>query len=347
MQFEYVEEATMEARGGREFGRVAPALSPVDALNAIRSRLIGRHETIRDAIHQRNLYFRVSLLGACNLSCPFCHNEGGPSKGKLDLAFAERAMHIASKLGYRRVQFTGGEPLMHPRVAEFVRSAKTIMPDVGVTTNGIYLASKLDALLEARISRIHISLQAEALSPNPDSDRWVVPGWLNPALEVSRRGAVIVRLNLPVANSDLQKAKQFLTDMSAFGCDLNLFSILPEGSAGSDESATSLEELAEVENVRRVSRGLLGQISVRGYRAPDGLRCGACTNRHRCKEQSHSLRLGVDGVLRPCLATREWDLQTSHNDLPEMIEAATLLALDYVWPSNLMWGRTDEYLATS
>jgi GTP 3',8-cyclase len=329
----------MDAYRGQEYGRVAPALSPANALDAIRRRLIERQETIRDAIQQRNLYFRVSLLGACNLSCPFCHNEGGPSKGKLDLAFAERAIHIVSKLGYRRVQFTGGEPLMHPQVAAFVRSAKTIMPDVGVTTNGIYLASKLDSLLEAKISRIHISLQSEALSPNPNSDRWVVPSWLNPALEVSRRGAVIVRLNLPVAHSDLPKAKQFLTDMSTFGCDLNLFSILPEGSAGSDESATSLEELAEFENVRRLSRGLLGKISVRGYRAPDGLRCSTCTSRHRCKEQSHSLRLGVDGVLRPCLATREWDLRTSQTDLSEMIEAATLLALDYVWPSKPMRGQ--------
>ncbi len=158
----------------------------IDTVELIRTRLNKRNETIAEAIKERALYFRVSLLGACNLACPFCHNEGAATKGKLEIAFAERAICIAHELGFRRIQFTGGEPLLHPRVADFVKIARAVMPDVGITTNGTYLAPKLASLISAGLSRIHVSLQAEALCSNPSAEQWSIPGWLRPNAATTR-----------------------------------------------------------------------------------------------------------------------------------------------------------------
>jgi GTP 3',8-cyclase len=304
----------------------------VDTVALISNHLLDRAETIAQAIQKRELYFRISLVGACNLHCPFCHNEGGPEKGKLKVPFVVRATRIAHELGFRRVQFTGGEPLLHPRVADFVAAVRQIMPDIGITTNGTYLPDKFDALLAAGLSRIHVSLQAEALRTSTESDHWAIPSWLSPVLERGRKGIIKVRLNLPVPMDDLAAAHLFLTELSLFGCDVNLFSILPRSGVHDQQyTSSSLEEIAAEENYRRLSNNISGRIIVRGYRAPSGIRCASCADKLMCKEQSHSLRLGVDRILRPCLATRKWDIQTTEENLWLEMKAATLLALDYTW----------------
>src|SRR5215831_9212288 len=226
-------------------------------VEVISLRLAETEETLRSAIRQRNLYFRVSVLGSCNLNCPFCHNEGGPKKGKLDLAFALRAILVARELGFERVQFTGGEPLLHPRIPEFIAGARRIVGDVGVTTNGTYLKSKLDSLVAAGLSRIHISLQAESLRVRPDADHWTIPSWLAPVLNLGRDGVLSVRLNLPVPVSDLQIVRAFLVELSPFQCDVNLFSILPRDHCPTEMNSTFvLGQLAADENARRRSNSI-------------------------------------------------------------------------------------------
>lgn len=321
-----------ELRDGLRQAHCPSSRAHRQAVDSIRARLCEQGQGLADAIQRRNLYFRVSILGSCNLDCPFCHNEGGPGKGKLDLAFAGRAIRIASALGFNRTQFTGGEPLLHPRVAEFVSVASEIMPDVGITTNGVYLPKRLDALVEAGLSRIHISLQAEALRDPPSATDWSVPAWLGPVLELSRRGTISVRLNVPVPLNDIGVARAFLPDMRRFGCDLNLFSILPSDEEQPPSSADVLVQVADAENEWRAAHTVPGRVLVRGYRAPSGIRCDTCRAKPRCMEQSHSLRLGVDRILRPCLATREWDLQATIEHLDTQMESAALLALDYAWP---------------
>jgi hypothetical protein len=297
----------------------------------ISSRLAERGQTLASAIRQRHLYFRVSVLGSCNLSCTFCHNEGGPRKGKLDLAFAFRAIRVANELGFERVQFTGGEPLLHPLIPEFIAGAREILADVGVTTNGTFLPKKLDSIVDAGLHRIHISLQAEALRDRPNANYWTIPRWLDPVLDLGRRGVLNVRLNLPVPVADLSIARAFLADLSPFQCDVNMFSILPDKDdrLAEPNPIIALEGLAAEENARRHSNLIAGKILVRGYRTPAGIRCTTCNERNACREQSHSLRLGVDKILRPCLATRRWDIRLTDDNFRTGIEAASLLALDY------------------
>jgi GTP 3',8-cyclase len=300
----------------------------------INRRLAERGETLASAIRERSLYFRVSLLGSCNLSCPFCHNEGGPKKGKLDLGFALRAILAARDLGFERVQFTGGEPLLHPLVAVFVARSREIMDDVGITTNGTYLSAKLAPLVAAGLCRIHVSLQSESLRVQPHAGRWTIPNWLGPVLDLGRDGVLKVRLNLPVPLSDLEMARTFLVELAPFHCDVNLFAILPQGDRGvGSNSSIDLERLAADENERRRSHLIDGRILVRGYRPPTGIRCADCGERDLCKEQSHSLRLGADSVLRPCLASRRWDIKITDENLRSGLEEATALAIDYTWPS--------------
>ena len=300
-------------------------------LAAIRQRLLDRGTTLREAILQRRLYFRISLAGACNLACSFCHNEGAPARGRMQFAFAVQAIRAAKEVGFSRIQFTGGEPLLHPQIAAFVSAARQVTDDVGVTTNGTFLPSVLDCLIRARISRVHISLQTESLENAGSRGSWGIPDWLEPALRFANEGCYQLRLNLPVPASSLRMAEHFLDLLIPFGCDVQAFSILPEGTTARERyPVADLEAMVSRANQRR-SGQTLARVSLRGFRPPTGIRCRRCAEFERCKEQSHSLRLGADGILRPCLATRMWDGMLCEDAMQADITEAAALALDYTW----------------
>lgn len=300
-------------------------------LSKIRNRLLESGKTLEDMIAARGLYFRLSLVGACNLSCEFCHNEGAPTTEKMNIEFATQAMEVAASLGFTRVQFTGGEPLLHPRIADFVKMATQIFPDVGVTTNGTFLNRHIADLVNAKINRIHVSLHTQVLSI-PGSDAWKVPNWLIPVLEYARQNKIILRFNLPVPENRLEQTRHFLQKVAHYGCDLKVFSILP--TADRNEERYPMEQLADIvayENARRFVFSQSGRVELRGYRPPSGIRCKTCSDFEDCRETSHSLRLGADRVLRPCLATRRWDSLLTEQNMRSQIEEAALLAIDYQW----------------
>jgi len=311
---------------------IEPGLHGAWYAQAIRAAIQEAGRTVPQEIARKQLYFRVSLLGGCNLACPFCHNEGAPKKGLMDVSFAVMAMQAAADIGFTRVHFTGGEPLLHPEVDQFVSRARKLFNHVGVTTNGTLLSQKISALLDAGVTRIHVSLQVASLQQAGGLDRWGIPDWLEQVFLSVNNRQIALRLNMPVPDQYLRQAGDFLRLLAPFGCDLQVFSILPIANGNESEEAAavrSLRQLVDRENEARQQYGTRGRIFLRDYLPPSGIRCQTCVQRHRCMEKSHSLRLGADHILRPCLATREWDIPLSPRGPIEPMTRATLLALDY------------------
>src|SRR5437879_931185 len=111
---------------------------------------------------------RISVTDRCNLRCTYCMPEEVVfmDKGEL-LTFEEIAqfVRVAAPLGIDKIRLTGGEPLMRrdlPRLVSLVAEIKGIR-DVGLTTNGILLADHAQALYDAGLRRINISL--DTLNP--------------------------------------------------------------------------------------------------------------------------------------------------------------------------------------
>jgi len=307
-----------------------PAASPTEfdgALEAIRAALSRAGMSLADAIRARSLYFRASIIGNCNLSCPFCHNEGGPTKGKLSLRTLETASAAARQVGFCRLQLSGGEPLIHPDLPEFIRIGREHFADVGVTTNGSFLTRRMKDLVGTGLTRMHVSLQSETL--RDANDGWTIPSWLEETISQCSEHAIHLRFNLPVAAEDIGRAESFLL-RDVYGFDLNVFSILADGTVSDAERRAYLTSLSQlVDRARQYREGSGGAILFRSHIRPTGVRCGDCHARQRCTEQSRSLRLGVDGLLRPCLATRRWDFPFREAQASEDLEKAALLGIDF------------------
>jgi cyclic pyranopterin phosphate synthase len=108
---------------------------------------------------------RLSLTSACSLRCTYCMPEQGlpviPREQLLSAGEIARLVGIAVReLGVRDIRFTGGEPLMRADLEEIVRLSSQVAggASLSLTTNGIGLDKRIDALLAAGLTRVNISL---------------------------------------------------------------------------------------------------------------------------------------------------------------------------------------------
>ena len=109
-------------------------------------------------------YMRVSITDRCNLRCGYCRPEGTNTAGAEPLTCQEIALvcRQAAQLGISRIKLTGGEPLLRGDCAALVSVLKGIegIGQVTLTTNGVLLRDRLDALLDAGLDAVNVSLDA-------------------------------------------------------------------------------------------------------------------------------------------------------------------------------------------
>ncbi len=87
----------------------------------------------------------IELTNRCNEKCLHCYAESGPERTSiLACEDIQRALVEAKELGADAVQFTGGDPLLHPDLAKAVETAHTLAyENVEIYTNGLLLTRKL------------------------------------------------------------------------------------------------------------------------------------------------------------------------------------------------------------
>jgi cyclic pyranopterin phosphate synthase len=108
---------------------------------------------------------RVSLTDRCNLRCNYCMPAEGldwlPDDSVLTDDEVVRLVDIAvSRLGVDEVRFTGGEPLVRRGLVDIVaRTAKLDpRPEISMTSNALGLARNAQALADAGLDRVNVSL---------------------------------------------------------------------------------------------------------------------------------------------------------------------------------------------
>jgi MoaA/NifB/PqqE/SkfB family radical SAM enzyme len=110
----------------------------------------------------------IAITNSCNATCDFCNFAVNKKQvGKLRWLDAEqlpRALDILHSRGIRYLNIFGGEPLLHPRLAEMVAAAVARDMAPAVITNGWLLPAKLDELAAAGLRTIYVSIDAPALS---------------------------------------------------------------------------------------------------------------------------------------------------------------------------------------
>ena len=123
-------------------------------------------EPLVDTLGRVHTNLRISVTDRCNIRCFYCMPDENvrfkPRSELLTFEEIERFARVAAGLGVNKLRLTGGEPLvradLHVLVARLARIEG--IHDIALTTNGILLEEQSQALKDAGLSRVNISLDS-------------------------------------------------------------------------------------------------------------------------------------------------------------------------------------------
>ena len=192
----------------------------------------------------------VELANICNLHCSYCfradenlyssHAEFFPLELlRRVLAEARTAANIT------RINFTGGEPTLHPQFADTIKTIGDAGLTVSFVTNGWHFERVWPALRENRASVSHVAFSLDGIT-REDHDRWRGHGSFDRLVRAFSRCymsqmpfgiKIVIRRDLV---DQLEKIAIFAARMGA--TSLNFVHVMPTSSAVADNSALTLEE---------------------------------------------------------------------------------------------------------
>lgn len=131
-------------------------------------------QAVQDTYGRPMRDLRISVTDRCNFRCRYCMPRevyGAdhvflPLSALLTFEEITRVARIALTLGVRKIRLTGGEPLMRKHLEDLVamlaqlRTPEGQPPELTMTTNGALLARKAQALAQAGLHRVTVSLDA-------------------------------------------------------------------------------------------------------------------------------------------------------------------------------------------
>jgi cyclic pyranopterin phosphate synthase len=262
-------------------------------------------------------YLRISVTDQCNLRCLYCMPEEGMEFMDNDkiMRFDEivEVVRVGAEMGIRKLRITGGEPLVRRDLDQLIAELARIpgIDDIAMTTNGVFLAKKAEALKAAGLNRVNISLDTL------DASRFRMiarRGDLNKVMEGIEAAAKVgfdpIKLNMVLLkgiNDD--EIAAFLRMSIEQPLHVRFIEYMPIGHADDNwkKHYQPLGRVFEVATEQGFQVEPVGEVVGNGPSENFRIRNGAGTfglihpvSNHFC-EQCNRLRLTSDGHLKPCL----------------------------------------------
>ncbi len=116
-----------------------------------------------DSFGRAHTNLRISVTDVCNFRCIYCMPEDMvflPDTALMTFDEIHHLTRIFVGLGVNKVRITGGEPLVRPGVPGLIKRLMEFgeLRDISLTTNGIGLITQAEALYNAGLRRINVSL---------------------------------------------------------------------------------------------------------------------------------------------------------------------------------------------
>ena len=302
------------------------------------------HEPLIDSFGRVHTSLRISVTDRCNIRCFYCMPETARFLPRSEILNYEEIacfVRIVARMGVSKLRVTGGEPLVRaelPRLIEMLTAVPGIR-DIALTTNGILLGQQAQALKDAGLRRINISL--DGLSEETFrriSRRRGLGRVLDGIFAAHRVGFEKIRLNA-VAIRGITETE--VVPLGRFarrhGMQMRFIEFMPLDAEGNwqTEQVLSGEEIrrileAEFGSLIPIRRGDPSQTAV-DYEFADGIGQIGFINPvtqpfcHNCNR----LRITAEGKIRNCLfSTHEWDVRgllrggAPEHEIAEVVRAA-------------------------
>ena len=121
---------------------------------------------LTDTFHRQHDYLRISVTERCNLRCVYCMpEEGVPLSPPKELLTTPEIVMLSSLFvsqGVTKIRLTGGEPTVRRDIVPLMQQIGALrshgLRELCLTTNGLALHRKLEAMVLAGLTGINLSL---------------------------------------------------------------------------------------------------------------------------------------------------------------------------------------------
>ena len=307
---------------------------------------------LRDSHNRPIKDLRISVTDRCNFRCSYCmpldEYEWIDKKEILTFEEIARLARLFVGLGVEKIRLTGGEPLVRQDLPLLIEKLSAIdgLRDLCLTTNGALLAERVDALHQAGLRRINISI--DTLDPDKFK-RMTKRGDLTKVLEgifaAQRTGLAPIKLNAVVErgvnDDDILPLVEF-SRQHGFGIRFIEYMDVGNSNEWTSTKLVSKKEIVDTIHARYPLREIgrdQGSAPSVDYEFVDGRGdigviasvtepfCSSCTR----------IRLTADGKLVTCLFS-----QLGH-DVKARLRGGSSDAEIAEFLTNLWRGRTDRY----
>jgi len=236
----------------------------------------------------------------------------------------DQLVRIAVGLGVNKVRITGGEPLVRPNLSDLILRVLEIdgIKDVSLTTNGIGLAKQAQALYDAGLRRINVSLDALSEAKFEQiTRRKALTKVLEGLKEANRCGFNPIKINAVTMRGFTEEEVVKLVSFARKNSyEMRFIEFMPLDAddiwgrnmfVPKKELVDKISELYPLEPIE--SSSTLKHETAKNYQFKDGIgRVGfiSSVSEPFC-DDCNRVRLTADGKFRNCLfATEETDLLT-------------------------------------
>jgi len=280
---------------------------------------------VTDTLQRPLRDLRISVTDRCNLRCTYCMPREVFGK---DFIFLQRAELLSFEeitrlarqfvdLGVRKIRLSGGEPLMRHGVERLVEQLAGLNDaegrplEIAMTTNGTLLAAKAQALKDAGLTRLTVSL--DALSDEVFrrmSDSGVAVGKVLEGVAAAQAvGLTPLKVNTVVKRGvNETEILPLVRHFRHTGIILRFIEFMDVGTTNGwrlDDVVTAQDILARIDSeypLRPVDPNYAGEVAKRWAFADGAGEVGviASVTQAFCHECTR-LRLSTDGKLYTCL----------------------------------------------
>jgi hopanoid biosynthesis associated radical SAM protein HpnH len=200
------------------------------------------------------LVLMLEPLFRCNLSCAGCGKIQYPAALLRKHLSVEQCLAASDECGAPVVSIAGGEPLLHPQIAEIVRGLVARSRFVYLCTNALLLEEKLPGLTPNE----RLSLSVHLDGPREEHDLSVCrEGVYDTAVAAIRaalrRGFRVTTNTTLFEGANPERTRRFFDDVMALGVEAMMVS-----PGYSYEKAPDQEHFLRRERARRLFREILG-----------------------------------------------------------------------------------------
>lgn len=205
------------------------------------------------------LFLNFYVTARCNLRCQHCRQASEKSQGMQhvfnDLTHETYEWILDLYPGAIAVGLVGGEPLLHPRLFDFIYTAHKRRMKVHIATNGTLLPGKVDAFLKAPVELLNVSfygIESEGFEQLTHAESSLFEATIKAVGELSRRRARggyprVLRTSYICTKQTMREAVNFIRLSEEMGVDqVKLKNLTFFGIPGYEESMCLYEDDKEV-----------------------------------------------------------------------------------------------------